>query len=213
MTALALSRAHFPVTTLGPGRRVGVWFQGCSIRCPGCVSMDTWAAGSGATTVADLLAAIAPAISQADGLTVSGGEPFEQPEALAGLLRGWHAAGGGDVLAYSGCSLEDLGPLLREFEGLIDAVVADPFRRELPQTLPLRGSDNQRLVTLTGKGAERFAAYRSPADREERVLDVLFDDETGDAFLAGIPRRGDMARLAAALKAAGHSAATTEDAR
>ncbi|HAU1321526.1 TPA: radical SAM protein, partial [Legionella pneumophila] len=37
-----ISRVHFPVTTLGPGHRIGIWFQGCSIRCPGCISTDTW---------------------------------------------------------------------------------------------------------------------------------------------------------------------------
>lgn len=213
MTPLALSRIHFPVTTLGPGRRVGVWFQGCSIRCPGCVSMDTWAAGKGMTTVADVLRVLAPVVPVADGLTVSGGEPFEQPKALAALLRGWRSLGGGDVLTYSGRALEDLAPMLSELDGLVDAVIADPFVRGLPQTLALRGSDNQRLITLTARGAERFSAYEALFDTEERALDVLFDDDTGDAFLVGIPRPGDMAKLAAALRAAGHSAVTTEDVR
>ncbi|WP_461325238.1 4Fe-4S cluster-binding domain-containing protein [Bradyrhizobium diazoefficiens] len=44
---ISVSRIHFPVTTLGPGRRLGIWFQGCSIRCPGCISMDTWMEGAG----------------------------------------------------------------------------------------------------------------------------------------------------------------------
>ena len=39
---LQLNKAHFPVTALGPGRRIGIWVQGCSIQCPGCVSLDTW---------------------------------------------------------------------------------------------------------------------------------------------------------------------------
>lgn len=43
---MILSRLHFPVTTLGPGRRIGVWFQGCSIRCAGCISRDTWETGA-----------------------------------------------------------------------------------------------------------------------------------------------------------------------
>jgi len=36
VTAIAISRAHFPISTLGPGLRLGVWMQGCSIRCKGC---------------------------------------------------------------------------------------------------------------------------------------------------------------------------------
>ena len=43
--SVSISRLHFPVTTLGPGHRIGIWFQGCSIRCEGCLSMDTWAPG------------------------------------------------------------------------------------------------------------------------------------------------------------------------
>ena len=37
-----LNKAHYPVTTLGPGRRIGLWLQGCTLACPGCVSRDTW---------------------------------------------------------------------------------------------------------------------------------------------------------------------------
>ena len=175
--------------------------------------MDTWALGKGLTTIEAVLDTIGPAILRADGLTVSGGEPFEQPDALAALLSGWRDGGGGDVLVFSGRSLEEIAPALRDLDGLVDAVIADPFRRDLPQTRALRGSDNQRLVALSAIGAERFVAYEAPIDETARALDILFDDETGDAFLAGIPRPGDMTRLAAALRAVGHSAVTTEDAR
>ena len=46
---IAINKAHFPVTVLGPGRRIGIWLQGCSIHCKGCVSQDTWAADPGRT--------------------------------------------------------------------------------------------------------------------------------------------------------------------
>ncbi len=41
---------------------------------------------------------------------------------------------------------------------------------------------------------------------------MTFDDVAGEVLLAGIPRRGDMARLARVLAAAGHAAVTTDDA-
>jgi anaerobic ribonucleoside-triphosphate reductase activating protein len=69
---------HFPVTTLGPGRRVGVWLQGCSIRCQGCISVDTWIKDRGITTVDEVVTALQLWLSRADGITVSGGEPFDQ---------------------------------------------------------------------------------------------------------------------------------------
>ena len=100
MTAsIALSRIHFPVTTLGPGRRIGIWFQGCSIHCPGCISMDTWAPSRGITTIDEVVSAIAQWIPTADGITISGGEPFDQPIALLELLRGLRSLTEADVLA------------------------------------------------------------------------------------------------------------------
>ncbi|TXN20394.1 4Fe-4S cluster-binding domain-containing protein [Methylobacterium sp. WL9] len=211
MTRLALSRLHFPVTTLGPGRRVGVWFQGCSIRCPGCVSLDTWSAKEPDTDCAAVLAAIQPFANQADGLTVSGGEPFDQVDALHALLVGWRGAHSGSVLVYSGYPLERLQPLLARFDGLIDALVTDPLQLQVPQTLPLRGSDNQRLTLLTASGRAAFAHLDVPQPNAAPALDVMFDDETGTVFFAGVPRRGDMKRLASLLLRAGHQAATTED--
>ena len=40
---LSVNRLHHPVTALGSGSRVGIWTQGCAIRCRGCASLDTWA--------------------------------------------------------------------------------------------------------------------------------------------------------------------------
>src|SRR4051794_30769668 len=107
MTAnIALSRIHFPLTTLGPGRRIGIWLQGCSIRCPGCISLDTWAKGRGATTVDAVLDSVRPWLAAADGITVSGGEPFDQEAALEALLHGLRARTSADILVFSGYPLE-----------------------------------------------------------------------------------------------------------
>src|SRR6185295_15428379 len=78
-TAIAVSRIHFPITALGPGSRIGIWLQGCSIRCEGCISMDTWNPGIGITTLSEVARHLAPMWSQATGITISGGEPFDQP--------------------------------------------------------------------------------------------------------------------------------------
>lgn len=210
-TPLFLSRVHYPVTTLGPGRRVCIWFQGCSIRCPGCVSLDTWAPRQNGTTVEQVMSAIFPWLAEAEGITISGGEPFDQPMALRALLTDIRAQSSADILVYSGYALEALD--LTAFNGLIDALIADPYRRDQPQTLALRGSDNQRLTSLTPLGTARFAPFRDRIVADEKTLDVMFDGPDGDIFLAGIPRRGDLKRLAALLESQGHSIHTTEDAR
>jgi len=207
---IAISRIHFPVTTLGPGRRLGIWFQGCSIRCPGCISADTWATGKGGLELTELFRRMEIWLAQAEGITISGGEPFDQADALGALLLGLRERTAADILVYSGYSHEALAPRLAVFEGLIDALITDPFLLDAPQTLPIRGSDNQRLHGLSELGRSRFAGYDDPA-RGKVAFDVMFDDD-GTVWLAGIPRRGDFVRLRAQLQGLGHQVMTTEDA-
>jgi anaerobic ribonucleoside-triphosphate reductase activating protein len=205
---IALSRLHFPVTTLGPGQRVGIWFQGCKIRCPGCVSIDTWAEGKGVTVVSEVLVALAPWLEQADGITISGGEPFDQPEALECLLRGVSRTSVQDVLVYSGYPFELLADLPIVSSGLIDALITDPFVVEAPQTLPLRGSDNQRLHLLTDLGRRNFAQFQTSSPTPKPSLDVMFDAD-GTVWIAGIPKPGDLHRLRDLLGHQGHEIRTT----
>jgi anaerobic ribonucleoside-triphosphate reductase activating protein len=205
---IALSRIHFPVTTLGPGRRVGIWLQGCRIRCPGCVSLDTWAEGKGQTTINKVVESVAAWLSEADGVTISGGEPFDQSEALAALLNGLDLTAAQDVLVYSGYPFEKLETLAAVRQGRIDALISDPFLLGAAQTLQLRGSDNQRLHLLTELGRERFSEYQTPRHASAPSLDVMFDDD-GTVWLAGIPRQGDMESLRDILSSQGHGIRTT----
>lgn len=209
---IAISRIHFPVTQLGPGRRVGIWMQGCSIHCKGCISVDTWAPGRQRVPVNALLEAIRPWAGLTEGFTISGGEPFEQPVALAALLAGIRGLSAADTLVYTGYPFEELSRLLAGMTGLIDAVMTDPFDQGAPQTLALRGSDNQRLVPLTALGRERLAPYDRPLKQGERSLDVMFGAD-GTVWLAGIPARDDFLRLKRLLRAAGSDVVLSQDLR
>jgi anaerobic ribonucleoside-triphosphate reductase activating protein len=211
-STIDISRVHFPVTKLGPGERVGIWMQGCSIRCPGCISLDTWAPGRGRTTVDSLLAAIKDWIREADGFTISGGEPFDQNAALFELLAGIRERSRADILVFSGYAFETLQPALQTAQGLIDAIVTDPFEPGTPQTLALRGSDNQRLLALTPLGRDRFSSFDRKLTPQEKSVDVMFD-AGGEIWLAGIPRRGDFERLRGLLQEEGAEVTTSQDTR
>lgn len=208
MTEVSVSRLHFPVTTLGPGRRVGLWLQGCSIRCPGCISVDTWDPGVGTVPVADVFDRLSAFAGEADGLTVSGGEPFDQPDALAAVLAHWRAVAGTPTLVFTGREFGDVRAWLSDHPDLVDALVSGPFRSDVPQTLALRGSDNQRIHALTAAGTA-VLSYDRPAGEADRRLDVGFDEQ-GHAWFAGIPARGEMARLRRVLTAAGHRVVTSD---
>jgi anaerobic ribonucleoside-triphosphate reductase activating protein len=206
---ISISRLHFPVTTLGPGRRVGIWFQGCSIRCPGCISADTWGFDKGATTVDKVVDSLTPWMREASGVTISGGEPFDQVAALLELLRALPLEADQDVLVFSGHPIERLAEALELAPGRIDALISDPFDMSRAHTLALRGSDNQRLHLLTELGRRKFAVYERELTTADRSLDVMFDSD-GTVWLAGIPRRSDMLHLRELLREQGHEIVTTD---
>ena len=207
---VSLSRIHYPVTTLGPGRRIGIWLQGCSIRCPGCISLDTWDQKASDTEVADIVRAVGKWLSECDGITISGGEPFDQPEALLALLSALRIESRQSILVYSGHPYEQLRSSTAVQAGLIDALISEPFLKDTPQTLALRGSDNQRLHLLTELGNKSFAEYDREVTLNEKRLDVMFDAD-GAVWFAGIPARGDMKKFQSILLAQGHAAVTTEE--
>lgn len=209
---LYLSRIHFPVTTLGPGRRIGIWFQGCSIRCKGCVSADTWGTGKGAVSVEEIMTVLSDLLKEAEGITISGGEPFDQPEALVHLLAQIRTQTSVDILLYSGHPFEKIAPVVEKCHGTIDALISDPYDENAPQTLVLRGSDNQRLHCLTPLGEMRFRPFERALKSSDKTFDIMFD-ERGAIWLAGIPRRDDMRRLKTILAKDGHIAVTTQDER
>ena len=206
---VALSRIHYPVTTLGPGRRIGIWFQGCSVRCPGCISLDTWDRKPADTEVVDVLESLGKWLAECDGITISGGEPFDQSEALFALLSALRVDSRVSILVYSGHPYERILSSAAVQGGLIDALISEPFLKDTPQTLALRGSDNQRLHLLTELGNQSFAEYDREATSGEKRLDVMFD-AGGAVWFAGIPARGDMKKFQSILLAQGHTAITTE---
>ena len=75
----------------GPGIRFVIFTQGCNLRCKYCQNRDTWDVNSGTIyDIDDVVKKIEryTAYMQADGgITVSGGEPLLQPDALITLFK------------------------------------------------------------------------------------------------------------------------------
>ena len=207
---VGISRIHFPVTTLGPGRRLGIWFQGCSLRCEGCISVDTWATAKTLIPIEQLMMKLSSYLPLIDGITISGGEPFDQFEALLAIVVQLRKRTKVDILVYTGYSVEDITEQLQQIKPYIDVLISDPFQRQSSQTLRLRGSDNQRLHCFTSQAIEKFAYYQQAVTTKDKVLDVMFDAE-GVVWFAGIPRRDDFVKLQTLLKQQGHQIKVTAD--
>lgn len=207
---VGISRIHFPVTTLGPGMRLGIWFQGCSLRCEGCISVDTWATAKTLIPIEQLMTKLSSYLPLIDGITISGGEPFDQFEALLAIVVQLRERTKVDILVYTGYAVEDITDQLQQIKPYIDVLISDPFQRQSSQTLRLRGSDNQRLHCFTSQAVEKFAYYQQAVTTEDKVLDVMFDAE-GVVWFAGIPRRDDFVKLQTLLKQQGHQIKVTAD--
>src|SRR5262245_56415231 len=91
----------------GPGARFVVWIQGCTLGCPGCFNPPTHDAGGGREVPVEELAAQRAATPGIEGLSLSGGEPLQQPAAAAALLDAARARGL-STLAFSGYTLEEI---------------------------------------------------------------------------------------------------------
>ncbi len=138
----------------GPGLRLTVFTQGCPHRCVGCHNPQTHdPAGGRERRVSEIVEKLDnnPLLS---GVTLSGGEPFEQPLPCARIAREAHARGL-NVWTYTGYTLEalldmsktrdDIDALLSETDVLVDG----PFvLAEKSLDCPWRGSKNQRLIDM-----------------------------------------------------------------
>ena len=209
---IRLNKAHFPVTTLGYGRRLGIWVQGCGIGCKGCVSRDTWNADGGwEVDVAEVLDwCEARRTEVIDGITISGGEPFEQPQALRellGALGAWREPLDRpfDILCYSGLPLRRIERRHPDILALLDVLIPEPYvakrsdaRRDARTRW--RGSSNQPLVPLTPLGRQRYADEARCTEEAPRLQVSV---EHGAVWFIGIPGPGDMDRMEQRARARG----------
>lgn len=203
--ALDFSGCAGHVEGLGPGRRAVLWVRGCSVGCPGCMTPELWASAPAPTftkieRVAELLR---PLLQNSAGLTISGGEPMEQPAALKNLvrlLRGEFPEL--EVLVYSGYALEALQARdeTRDFLNEIDILIDRPFEQAAANTLPWRGSDNQRVHYLSPRAQRHAGQEAEPVAARPLQIQML----GGDQFrIIGIPRRGDLEKYRKLMDARG----------
>lgn len=185
MSSIRYSMKEPAVRVLGPGRRFALWVQGCDRACPGCIAPDAHDPAGGASIEVDALA-WEIALSGADGLSISGGEPFLQAGALAELVRLVRRQRDLGVIAYTGFTLEELAgvPDARALLACTDLLVDGAYVRELDDGRGVRGSANQRLLPLT----DRYRELTGELERCERAQETF--PHGPEIHVAGIPGRG-----------------------
>lgn len=141
--------------TDGPGIRFTLFTQGCYHNCKGCHNPETHNANRGYNvSVEDVYNSIVDN-SLLRGITLSGGEPFLQSEALVELVDLVRAHTKLDVMCYTGHTYENLknisetdrhvDKLLKNIDILVDGPYQEQYR---DLNLKFRGSSNQRILYL-----------------------------------------------------------------
>jgi anaerobic ribonucleoside-triphosphate reductase activating protein len=136
----------------GPGLRAAVWLQGCALACPGCFNPGTHDPSAGYEADVESLVQQILAAPGIEGVSISGGEPFQQPGALAELVARLRETPV-SILIFSGYPMEvaRARPKGAEILANTDVLVAGPYVQERHVGFGLLGSANQRLHLLTGR--------------------------------------------------------------
>lgn len=185
MSDIRVYRVYFPVTTLGYGQRLGVWVMGCSRNCAGCISpeMQPW---DGPLIPVEQITRRLPPDLPCDGLTVSGGEPFDQPEAVAELAEWFCRHYNDDILIYTGYTLAQLrekhDPAVDRLLELAGAIVDGPYVESENRGRGLYGSENQTVHVFRHE-----QRYRDFANAERKVQCIT---EHHRLVLIGVPPKG-----------------------
>ncbi len=138
--------------TDGPGIRYTVFVQGCPHGCPGCHNPQTHDFEKGFVRSVQEIFEEIQRNPMLKGVTLSGGEPFCQPEPLTQLAAMVHTTGK-DVVAYSGWTYEELmaqnNPAVNALLDEVDMLVDGKFVESLKDLeLRFRGSSNQRFIDM-----------------------------------------------------------------
>jgi len=184
---LNLAHACISDEANGPGRRFTVWTQGCQLGCPGCFNPGLQPVVPRRAVSPRDLAREAVAAGPWEGISLSGGEPFLQAGALVRFLDELRSlVAPFATIVFSGYRVEELrarGGAATELIERVDLVVDGPYLRERASALPLRGSQNQRLVALTPAGQ----ALRERVERQPSAgCEVRIGDD-GAVILTGFP--------------------------
>ena len=136
----------------GPGYRYTIFTQGCPHHCPGCHNPQSHDFEGGRVTDTDTILRQVRENPLLDGITLSGGEPFCQPEACRALAEAAHDLGM-SVWCYTGYTWEKLmqeaDPARLALLEAVDVLVDGPFiLAQKSLELKFCGSRNQRLIDV-----------------------------------------------------------------
>ena len=167
---------------LGPYKRFIVWVQGCKRRCKGCIAKDSWALDGGELVEVDTIVQQILRQENIEGITISGGEPFLQQDALCELIRKVREHKDIGVIIYTGMKYSEIENTALAHSA--DLIIDGEYIEELNDNKSLRGSSNQNVLCLTERYENIVSEYYG---RNGRKIELILAD--GVTKMIGIPSK------------------------
>ena len=155
----------------GPGKRLLLFTQGCSLRCKGCVNQHLWQFGAGANISAREVLELCQDVV---GITLHGGEPLDQSEGVLEIVKALKSVGK-TVILFTGYQYKELSKSSQKrVWSLSDLVVSGRYIEEKRNIyLQFRGSTNQRVYRHQGK-------YKNYQIKDGKSVAIIRLNENGE---------------------------------
>lgn len=169
---------------MGPFQRFVIWVHGCCFDCKGCIAHNTKHGSYKRMTIEELGRLILRK-ENIEGITISGGEPFLQANALRKLIDYLRARRNLGVIIYSGFTKEQLDqkPEYKSLLKVTDILIDGPYIEELDIGQPYVGSSNQVIHQLSDRYINDVSYYREKGRRAEIKI---YSDQV---VLVGVPSK------------------------
>jgi len=160
-----IARILYPVEVLGPGKRVGIWFNGCNHQCKGCSNPELWQKQEKYKISIQNILELISRINKTniiEGFTITGGEPIDQYKKLSLLVTELSRISS-DILLYTGYTLNELKIKKDQHIDIILSSIAvlidGKYVEELNNNSLLRGSSNQTIHILNKEYINKYSKY------------------------------------------------------
>lgn len=150
---IRLSGIAYESLVNGPGMRRVFFSQGCIHNCKGCFNPDTHDFNGGEERNMDELINDVKNNPMIEGITFSGGDPFERAEEFAYMAKEFKAMGL-NIWVYTGYTFEQIIDNLDKRQGFkeliknIDVLIDGRFEEDKTGEYRYKGSSNQRIIDI-----------------------------------------------------------------
>lgn len=159
----------------GPGKRFTLWTQGCSKGCVNCFNPETW---NNKNNIVLSTSEIFEMIKdfELEGVTITGGDPFEQEEELLELLiliSSLSLSKG--VIVFTGFTYDEIreNKIRKKCCDYIDVLIDGRYEDNNRVTDCFKGSSNQNIIYFSSKIKE-----------EELIMDQEVEVSLGDGIIS-----------------------------